>query len=186
MKATEDISQFSIFINNVCIHIASDNHSPLPIKAMVEEQDTSLVLEPENIIRDPGVEKPAWYMASILEYQKLHKPGEIIFKPGNPIRLWAIIHDLELTPSWRSEWIEKALKNILELCEKKNIVSVCLPVLGSQFGHFKLTKFIPLLVKALKNSNPSALKNIWLVVPPDEECHTVFTMLKKLSTIESF
>lgn len=183
MKIIWDSSQFMITINYIDIHIAPEHHPPVPIQATVVEQDTSLILEPDEEIRDPGTDKPIWYMANLLEHQRLHKPGDIIYKPGSPIKLWAVIHDLEQTPSWHQKWIEKALENIIGLCERKNITSICLPVLGSQFGHFQITNFILLLVKTLKASKPVTLKRIWLVVPEDA-CQTVFTLLKTLSTNE--
>jgi len=180
MKLAWDSSQFKITINHIDIHIAGEQHLPFPVSAVVTEQDTSLILEPDDEIRDPGNDKPAWYMANTLEYQALHKPGDIILKSGSPDKLWAIVHNLDFTPSWRSEWIARALENILELSRKKPISSIRLPVLGSQFGHFKLTEFITLLVKILNTCEPTNLQRIWLLVP-DKDCQTVFTLLKKLS-----
>ena len=127
MKLIRDNRTLVATIHNVEIHIALENQLPFSTQIQVVEQDNSLVLEAENEIRDPGTDKPAWYLANTLERQTLCKMGEIILKPGHSRTLWAIIHDLDLNPSWRREWIETAVARILDFCEKHIISSIALP-----------------------------------------------------------
>jgi hypothetical protein len=75
----------------------------------VEEQDTALVLSKPGIITELD-DKPTWFLANKLESQSLLQAGSVFKRAGNPLRLLAIVHDLDREPSWRSEWIAKLLK----------------------------------------------------------------------------
>lgn len=164
MKLIWDNKTLAATIHKVEIYIVFENQQPFSTQIQVVEQDNSLVLEADNEIRDPGMDKPAWYLANTLEQQPLCKMGEVIVKPGHPETLWAIIHDLDLNPTWRREWIETAVESLLTFCEEHAIYSIALPILGAQFGRFETTDFIQLLLRALNKNHPSHLKRIALVV----------------------
>ncbi|PSQ91983.1 MAG: hypothetical protein BRD57_03550, partial [Proteobacteria bacterium SW_6_67_9] len=36
-------------------------------------------------------------------------PGEVVVVGGRPLHLRAVIHDLDRVPTWREEWIVRAL-----------------------------------------------------------------------------
>ena len=177
MKLIWDSSQFKITINTIDIYIAPEDHAPFPVIALVEEQDTSLVLEPDNELRDPGDDKPLWYDSNKAELLATHQPGDVLIKSFNPMRFLAIVHDLDQTPSWKAEWIKIALSKVFAITESKSLSAIGIPVLGSQFGHFKLEQFISIFVDALKKQNFEYTLRIWLVVKP-EDCHKTFELLK--------
>jgi len=103
MKLAWDNSQFKISINNIDIHISPDNISPFPVKAIIQEQDTSLILEPNDELRDPGDDKPLWYDANKAELLESHQPGDVFTKSFNSMQFLAIVHDLDQLPSYKTE-----------------------------------------------------------------------------------
>ena len=181
MKLIWDSSQFKITIDTIDIHIAAEDHPPFPVIALVQEQDTSLVLEPDDELRDPGDNKPLWYDANKIELSDAHQPGDVIIKSFNPIRFLAIVHDLDQTPSWKSEWIEMALNKVFQLTGDRSLSALGIPVLGAQFGRFKLEEFMSIFVAALKKQNFEYSLRIWLVVKR-EECRKAFELLKAFET----
>jgi len=62
-----------------------------------------LVLEPDDKLRVPGDDKPLWYDANKTDLLESHQPGDVIIKSFNPLQFLAIVHDLDQTPSWRTE-----------------------------------------------------------------------------------
>ena len=171
-----DINLSRVRINGIDIVVAPKGVSPFDIDAVVEEQDTALILsKPGNITEADN--KPAWFLANKLESQPLLNPGSVIKRDGETLRLLAIVHDLDMEPSWSSDWIEQALNNIIKLSHIQGISSIQLPVLGAQYGRFSLQEFLYLLVIAI-NKAQGKLKKIWLVVP-QQDCSKALSILKK-------
>lgn len=176
LRLVFDINLSRVRINDIDIVVAPKRVSPFNTDAVVEEQDTALILnEPEKISTSDN--KPAWYLANKLETQSLIKLGSVIKRDGESLRLLAIVHDLDVDPSWSSEWIEQALNNIFKIGDIEGISSLQLPVLGSQYGRFNLQEFLQLLVIAI-NKAQGKLKKIWLVVP-QQDCSKTLAILKK-------
>jgi len=48
-------------------------------------------------------DKPLWYDANKTDLLESHQPGDVIIKSFNPLQFLAIVHDLDQTPSWRTE-----------------------------------------------------------------------------------
>ena len=112
LRLVWDINLSHVRINDIDIVVAPKAVAPFDIDAVVEEQDTALILsESGNITTSDN--KPAWFLANKLESQSLLKSGSVIKRDGETLRLLAIVHDLDVEPSWSSEWIEQALDNIL-------------------------------------------------------------------------
>ena len=173
-----DINLSCVRINDINIVVAPKAVPPFDIDAVVEEQDTALILSQSGNITEPD-NKPAWFLANKLESQPLLKPGSVIKKDGKTIRLLAIVHDLDMEPSWSSEWVAQALDNIIKVSHTQEISSIQLPVLGAQHGRFHLQDFLQLLVIAIKKSH-GKLKKIWLIVS-QQDCSRTLSFLKELS-----
>lgn len=76
-----DINLSHVKINDIDIVVAPKTVAPFDVDAMVEEQDTALILsEPGNITASDN--KPAWFLANKLESQALLKPGSVIKRDG--------------------------------------------------------------------------------------------------------
>ena len=179
MKLVWDSQQFKIQINQTDIYIAPENCPPFSIKGIVEEQDTSLVLEPSNELPEYNDSRPVWYQANTLELQKVYHSGEVLVKSYNPIRLLAIVHDLDCDPSWKIDWIKSAINNIFSLCDEKQLASLALPLLGTQFGKFKNKEFLKLLVNQLLFNQLDYPQRIWLLASV-EDCQKVYEVLNQL------
>ena len=178
LRLVWDINLSRVKINDIDIVVAPEAISPFDIDAVVEEQDTALILSQVGNITAPD-NKPVWFLANKLESQPLLKPGSVIKRDGKTLRLLAIVHDLDMEPSWSAEWIEQALENIIKLSHTQGISSIQLPVLGAQHGRFHIQDFLQLLVIAIKKSH-GKLKKIWLVVPR-QDCSITLSFLKELS-----
>ena len=176
LRLVWDINLSSVRINDIDIVVAPKAVPPFDIDAVVEEQDTALILSETGDITEPD-SKPAWFLANKLESQTLLKPGSVIKRDGKTIRLLAIVHDLDMEPSWSFEWVAQALDKIIKLSHIQGISSIQLPVLGAQHGRFNIQEFLQLLVIAIKKDQ-GKLKKIWLVVP-QQDCSKALSILKE-------
>lgn len=176
LRLVWDINLSSVRINDIDIVVAPKAVPPFDIDAVVEEQDTALILSKPGNITEPD-NKPAWFLANKLESQPLLKPGRVIKRDGKTIRLLAIVHDLDMEPSWSSEWIAQALENIIKVSHTHGISSLQLPVLGAKHGRFNIQEFLQLLVIAIKKAQ-GKLKKIWLIVP-QQDCFNALAILKE-------
>jgi len=92
-------------------------------------------------------------------------PGSVLVKGKRPLRLLAIVHDLNQDPSWREEWIANALDRILAEAETRRLRSIALPFLGTLHGSLEKQRFVVLLRDALERNPAIHLERLWLVVP---------------------
>ena len=178
LRLVWDINLSSVKINDIDIVVVPETTAAFDIDAVVEEQDTALILgKPGKIVE--SINKPAWFLANKLESQSLLKPGSVIKHDGKPIRLLAIVHDLDREPSWSAEWITQALENIFKLSTIHGIFSLQLSVLGAEHGRFKLKEFLPLLINEL-NKAQTTLRKIYLSVPK-QDYPEALSLLRTLS-----
>ena len=136
---------------------------PFSIDAIAAEEDTFLVLSAEKTVRMPS-EHIIRIMTKITETLPV-APGSVVVKNGQPVRLLAIVHDLDREPSWREDWISQALNLIFRETVKRNLHSVALPLLGTVYGTLDIQHFFNLLKDVLKRIPPGGLKRLWLIVP---------------------
>lgn len=111
--------------------------------AIVEEQDTNLLagLKPE--IKDTQESYPS--LVDKMQRQVSLLPGKVLIKHEIPIRLVAIIYDIEQKPVCREEWIVTALQTILAECNTLEIQTLVLPVLGEAHGDTTPERFRQIL-----------------------------------------
>ena len=152
-------------IGSVSIVAAPKDRPPFKVDAVAAEEDTFLVLSANPEVRDPG-EPMVRVMTRVIE-TKPTTPGSVLIRGGDPMRLLAIVHDLNKEPSWREEWIVSALDGIFLIAESQGISSIALPFLGTIHGSLEKQRFIVLLKNALGRISTVNLKRIWLVVPDE-------------------
>lgn len=136
---------------------------PFTVDAVAFEEDTFLVLSADRQVRDPK-EHQVRVMTRVIETRP-EKPGSVLVKGKRPIRLLAIVHDLNQDPSWREEWIAHALDGIFHEAERRRLHSIALPFLGTLHGSLDRERFVMLLRSALERLSAKHLKRLWLVVP---------------------
>ena len=175
MQLIWDINKFRCQINHVELAIAPAKLAPFPVGAVVEEQDTALILDESDEIRDPG-QKPPWFYANKLERQALLTPGQVITRDTQPLRLQAIIHDLESEPICNELWIFQALQQTIDIAELRKIDSLRMPLLGCKFGKLLPSQFFAILLEIITRQRPAPINRLWLTVA-EEDCEKIFNLL---------
>ena len=167
---------FEISVGSYRIVAAPIDKPPFLVDAVVEEEDTFLVLSADTKVREPK-EDLMRLMTRLIETRP-ETPGRVLVRGKGPFRFLAIIHDLNQEPSWSEEWIEKALVGIFQEAEDRKLRSIALPLIGTLHGSLEKQRFFELLRDALERTKQNHLKLIWLVVPSG-------TNSKSLRMIES-
>jgi len=152
-----------IWIGSVRLFVAPREWPPFLADALVEEEDTYLVLSADPEVLETR-EKTEELMAELLKTNPA-VPGSVIVKEGHPLSLLAVVHDLEREPSWKEEWVISALDGIFREVETRKVRSIALPMLGTLHGSLEKQRFLALLRETLKRSSPEHLTRLWLVVP---------------------
>jgi hypothetical protein len=136
------------------------------VEALVEEEDTYLVLSADPEVREPGIARlRAFHEAYAAEPAT---PGSIVVREGSPIRLLAVIHDLSQDPTWREEWVAAALEAALVEADSREVRTLAMPPLGRVHGSLPRERFVVLLRSALGTASSRHLEDIQLVVPGEE------------------
>jgi len=165
-------------VGATAVTAAPPDAAPFPVQAVVEEQDTALILDLEPVLRPPQQSYPA--LVSAMRQQRPRRPGDVIVRRGRPLQLLAVVHDLDEEPGCRAEWIEPALTGILQRCVRYRIRSMALPLLGSVHGRFNGMHFVRLLRTALARHALPYPERLWLIAPKGD-CEWIGRYLGKSS-----
>ena len=139
---------------------------PSVVDAVVEEEDTYLVLSADPEVREPEVARlRAFHEAYTAEPAE---PGSVVVRDGAPMRLLAVVHDLSQDPSWREEWVAAALGAVIAEADSRKVRTLAMPPLGRVHGSLPRERFVMLLRSALQGGAPRNLEHICLVVPDHE------------------
>jgi hypothetical protein len=152
-----------IRIGTLAIQLAPQERPPFAVSAIAVEQDTALVLDEEPVLQTPH--STLKELSGEMERFREPVPGSVVVQRGKPRRLYAIVHDLEQEPTWREEWVEAALQNLLRLVERQQISALALPLLGNRYGSLSPERFLQMLCSAAATFPPSLPLKLWLVVP---------------------
>jgi hypothetical protein len=142
---------------------APKDRPPFKVGAVAFEEDTFLVMSAEPIVRAPK-ESLMRVMTRVIETQP-ETPGTVLVRGKRPLRLLAVVHDLNQEPSWREEWVADCLEKILAEAKSRKLKSIALPFLGTLHGRLERGRFLELLGHALSQTELRHLECIWLVVP---------------------
>ncbi|HEY3131211.1 MAG TPA: hypothetical protein VGL91_17270 [Acidobacteriota bacterium] len=164
-----------ISLGSVRIVVAPEDAPPFRVDVVAAEEDTFLVLSSGVEIEEPR-EHPIRITNRAFTTDPA-KPGSVVVRGNNPIRLLAIVHDLSREPSWREEWVASALREILLEVDRRNLQSLALPLLGTLHGSLEKRRFVSLLKLALDGKAPGRLKDLWLIAPPGSRLE-ILEMLK--------
>lgn len=162
MRALPGGRRASTELAGVRIVIADADDPPFRVDATVHEEDTWLALSaPADVIATPGhpvrVMTNAWDAAP-------REPGSVIVRTGSPTRLLAVVHDLDAEPSWRLEWVAEALEGVFDEAERRDLVALRLPLLGSRHGALPPEAFIRHLRELLRQrAENGVVRRLWLL-----------------------
>lgn len=153
---------FEMSLGAYRIVAAPKDKPPFPVDAEAAEEDTFLVLSADPKVREPD-EHIVQVMTRLIETRPA-APGSVLVKGKRPLRLLAIVHDLNKEPSWREEWIASALEGIFREAERRRLRSIALPFLGTLHGSLEKRRFVALLRNTLERTAPDHLKRLWLII----------------------
>lgn len=150
-------------VGNTIIRILPPDR-PLPmVDAIVEEQDTNLLLGKTTSIEETSTSYPM--LVKKMERQKPLSPGNVIVQRTLPKCFISIIYDIEGTPICRDEWINSALNNILEKCVTFRIGTLAMPLPGVAHGKFSELKAMDMILKNLQIRRARYPRKIWIYTP---------------------
>ncbi len=153
-------TQLDRIAGNTIIQFTDTDPALLMVDAVVEEQDTNLLLGKTPVIMDTIESFPA--LVKKMEQQIREIPGNVIVKQSIPRRLIAIVYDVDHTSISKKTWIKKALQNILTQCDKDKIKTLAMPLLGTSYGKLKEETIIQLLQDLLVKNRQQYLKKIFI------------------------
>ncbi len=162
---SDDYGRALIF-SGVRIAAAPEDRAPFPVTAVALEEDTNLLMSARAELRAP-VESFGKLVEDMASFEPV-EPGTVVVQGDSPVRLLAIIHDIEQSPTWKEAWIEDAISGVLKETERHKLGSLCLPVLGSLHGDMSTKRFARLLRLALEKHPPKRLRRIWAQVPDED------------------
>lgn len=154
----------------ISLMVVPPDSVPRLCNAIVEEQDTALVLDTEPVIRQPE-ENYSVLVDEMIKQQPLI-PGDVIVRKGRPLRILAIVHDLDRDPSCNAGSIAVALENLLKKLNEYRVKSVAMPLLGTVHGRFDDEMFMTLLYNALQSEPLQFTKQMWLISRP-RDCERI-------------
>ena len=157
-------------IGSIEIAIAPIEYVPDKIDAIVEEQDTNLLLTADTEINYPEDDYDS--LIKQMSAVSTRKPGQIIIKQETPLRLQAIVHNIYNEPSWKSEWITNVLKQLRDIIEEHEIKILAMPLLGTYHGKMDELESVKLHYFNLASYNSTILQKIWLIAP-DPACQRI-------------
>ena len=142
------------------ITVAPPWSQPFPVDALILEEDTWLALSAAPEIHEPAVHRIRT-MTEAWEAEPA-APGSILVRPGVPLRILAVVHDLSVAPSWREEWIHAALRRSLAEAQRRGLSALGIEPLGAVHGRFPPPAFDALLSELLE-SEAAFPKAVWRI-----------------------
>jgi len=152
------LTQLDHIAGNTIIQFTETDPALLNVDAVVEEQDTNLILGKSPVILETIENFPT--LVKKMEQQTQEIVGNVLVKQSIPIRFIAIVYDVEHTPIGKKIWIEDAIQNILAQCDKYRIKTLAMPLLGTSYGKLKEESIIQLLQDSLIQNRQQTLKKI--------------------------
>ena len=145
----------------VLVVVSGPDRPPFPVEALVLEEDTFLVLSAEPTVVDPP-EEPMRLMTRLIETLP-ETPGSVLVRERDPVRMLAVVHDVNQDPSWREAWVHRALEGALQEAEQRGMRSLGLEMLGCMHGRLEPFRFASLLKSTLERMAPRRVRRIWLM-----------------------
>ena len=140
-------------------------------EATVHEEDTYLCLGDYHGVSEPRESYPA--LVRRMESYVPRRPGSVVVQGHYPLRLLAIVHDVEREPTWRAEWVREALDGIFLMTARRGLRSLALPPLGCRHGRLGLPAFFALLFPSLARAAPPFPDRIWLPMAGATDCRAL-------------
>jgi O-acetyl-ADP-ribose deacetylase (regulator of RNase III) len=150
-------------VSLVRVIIGPMNEPPFTVDAIGVEDDTYNVLSanPEFHVSRASITEAV----AALDRTSPHALGAVIVKPGRPLILQAIVHDLSHDPTCVESSVQRALAGIFEEAERRKLKSVALAAVGTRYRSIDERRFLDLFNEALAAAAFRSVEKVWLVVP---------------------
>jgi hypothetical protein len=139
---------------------------PREADAVVEEEDTYLVLSADREVREPEMARLRAIHEAYTAEPAL--PGSVVVRDGAPTRLLAVVHDLSRDPSCREEWVAAALGAVIAEADSRKVRRLVMPPLGRVHGLLPRERFVILLRSALEKGTSHHIERLCLVAPEED------------------
>lgn len=160
----------AVVYRGVRIVAAPEDRPPFPVDALVLEEDTHLLMSARAEIRAPA-ESFGKLVNDMADFQPL-APGTVLARGNAPLRLLAVVHDIDRRPTWREAWVDRALAGVLQEAARRRLESLGVPVLAGRHGSMAAGRFAALLRRALERRSPGRLRRLWILAP-ETDCAAV-------------
>lgn len=128
--------------------LQDDSALPSGVDALVFEQDTELILRMDLPAQYPAETDDRLICDALAA--RGHAPGMVVALEGAPLRLLAIVHDLDREPSWSEDWIAAAYAGIAYEVRERGLRGIVTPLLGRVHGRYDRQRSRALLEAALR------------------------------------
>jgi hypothetical protein len=142
---------------------APEEAEPFAVDARVFEEDTWLIMSARPQV-PPEPEHPIRLMTGLLEAEPA-AVGSVVVTDGRPVRMRAVVHDVNAEPICRERWVHDALVAIIAETESRRLSALAMPALGVTHGRLPIERFAALLAGVLYQTPPLLLKRVWLIAP---------------------
>lgn len=147
----------------VTLLLGDPDFPPFTPDAVVVAQDRWLLLDATTPICD--TQRGYRSLARAASGSGGETPGRVLVRRGaEPLRLWAVIHDLDATPGCRREWIACALDGVLREVQRRKIGTLALPALGCGEGVICAREFLAMLGASIRNTVLVSRLRVWVPV----------------------
>jgi hypothetical protein len=134
---------------------------PFEPQIWVQEQDVWGLLGGEDeVLRDPGTSLDALEQEMQREPPRL--PGSVRVTARRPLRLEAVVYDLEQQACCQPAWVRQALSALFSLAAAEGLSRIALPPLGARPGALSEPEWMLALDDALC-AQPGTAGRLWII-----------------------
>lgn len=127
---------------------------------VVREEDVQLVLSAVTDLHTTSESLKELEQAALGATH--HAPGSVVVQGGRPLRLLAIIHDVDREPSWCEDWILAATQAVFREANWRGLTRIAMPLLGTVHGQLVPQHAAELLTTALEQPDVAWPETLWL------------------------
>ncbi len=153
-----------IRLRGVRVVAAPQSAQPFPVDALVLEEDTYLVLSADPKAVSPVVH-PVRLMTGVFDFSP-ETPGSVVVQESHPLRLLAVVNDVDQDPICKETWIAQALKAVFRIVEDRRLNAVGFQMLGTHHGRIPPVRSAELFLDAFSGlPDGASLKRLWIDAP---------------------
>ena len=158
----------------VHVVVAPEDAPPFRVEAIAVEEDTHLLLSSDGVVEEP--DEDFGELIAAADEKTTNTPGSVLVRNGEPLRLLAIVHDIDREPTWQEEWIASAINGVIEEAEWRRLESIAVPLIGTRHGNIETRRVALWLGRCLSRTTFRFLKRVWVVAPAGSEAELMWAL----------